>query len=979
MSIEQHTYTSCPRGKGYDQIDGLQTKARSAGLTDMMNRIIRHYCEHYRLPRSMQSIELELRTAGQNISLETLAQFPVVVSYYPIAEDVFALTRINYIGRDHSGRFGNFFAHTLVFPVDALQPFDYNPLMLARANIFQSNDTSDQTTLPSLPDFHGVTVTPNHTGAQLAAREPYRGQLAHLLSATSGVKQAGRSVILCFSHWDATASLLETAFSLLPKETRCRIAFTTYEQDPSRFLRSKASTQLNAQPSLQIIATPSRNEGGQFEFRPEQYQSQFVVLNFAEQKYSPQPTLSAYAQHVTESFLLGQGDHITTVQDIITQMEVGQTPAHWDVLLPVVHLGKLNVSPSASTLQAAVTALVTVTENSSQATAATLLLWPTIESLLGQAQKDPLKIAIDGYKKIVQKLAPDAKRREQVQREVGNAVYGLLREGLAQRAQMLLPTAAQDDVLLTTVLKQLVSEGWFRTADGKALAHSEDDRKALIELFANGLLAMQREQETPANLVTMLIAMYEAAEKIVGLPALWFHTGQMVVLAVLDMAKLTLNERQEFSERLLGLLGHNRCPEGVLAIRLWRWTVKPPKNEEWFREAPEFMQVALQNKEPERAVQDIVQQVESLCDKEAFPIVVAAMWESVDEKAPIKDDVFCEVYNRALQASNPESQWILRRLLVQHQCVRMLCYDLWESWTSQNQTDQDRMEQWRKKVFETCTALLPNITVQLSQTVRTDPRTKEVLSFINSFLRLLDSFGKQVNAVYDPLLQVAIERLPLSPDQLWQERISRAEISHWPKPLASRLHALVLINKIDHSGKSLSEVLQSFPEWTSTIRNLALSEQDTATHWLLGQFGSLGTDILPHACANAKAAVQLLGPGNHSLTEFLTSQLKARGLVSQVLLLAAFAQLAVEEKDRIQKYALRDCIASCLKEMDRRVRNAFEEYLHGDQQFGGSRVGDEFRKLVENREARVQGAESSETSLPGKVSSFFGWLFGRRQ
>src|SRR5262244_3284271 len=170
MPIEQHIYTSCPPGKGYDRIDGFQTKARSPGLTDAMNSIIRNYCGRYLLPRSAQEIEYACRREGRHVPSQAVGQFPIALTYYPIADDVFALTRTCYSGRDHSGRYGIFFAHTLVFPVEALQPFNYNPLALTRTHLFQAADPSDRTTLPTLPDFQHLQVPPDHSWMSLAAQ-----------------------------------------------------------------------------------------------------------------------------------------------------------------------------------------------------------------------------------------------------------------------------------------------------------------------------------------------------------------------------------------------------------------------------------------------------------------------------------------------------------------------------------------------------------------------------------------------------------------------------------------------------------------------------------------------------------------------------------------------------------------------------------------------------------------------------------------
>src|SRR5438445_4625201 len=231
-----------------------------------MNSVIRHYCGRYLLPRSAQDIEYTCRREGRKVLSEALRHFPVALTYYPIDGDVFALTRTCYIGQDHSGRFGTFFAHTLVFPVEALQPFDYNPLALTRTHLFQSADPSDRTALPALPDLQHLHVQPDQSWRHIAAQKPYAEQLVHLISATMGVPQTGRPVILCLPRWDQAAHLIEAVLLLLPAEVRCRTAFTTYEHNPYRLQGLRSVQSQGTQLPLQVVVTLSRDEGGAFKF-----------------------------------------------------------------------------------------------------------------------------------------------------------------------------------------------------------------------------------------------------------------------------------------------------------------------------------------------------------------------------------------------------------------------------------------------------------------------------------------------------------------------------------------------------------------------------------------------------------------------------------------------------------------------------------------------------------------------------------------
>ena len=649
MHIEQHMYTSCPPGKGYDRIDGFQTKARSAGLTNAMHSIIRHYCGRYRLPRSAQEIEYTCRREGRTVPSQAVVQFPIALTYYPIDGDVFALTRTCYIGRDHSGRFGIFFAHTLVFPVEALQPLDYNPLALTRTHLFQSADPSDRTILPTLPDLQTLQGQPDRSWMSMAAQGPYVGQLVHLISATLGVQQTGRRVILCLPRWDHAAHLIEALLMLLPPEARCRTTFTTYEHDPYRLQGWGSPKSQSAQLPLQLVVTLSRAEGGAFKFQRDEYQAQFAIFNFAEHRFSPPSSPSAYAQYVVDCCLHSRIDRLVSVQKLMTGMEVGREPEQWDMVLPAVYLEEpCDPQPGSEEVRQATSALLAVAQRPTQVATTMNLLWPTVQNL---SRRDPGQLfeqTIQAYRGLLERLPADSPRREQAQQALLTMACQLFKEGRARRAQAtLVAMAPHEGEALAATLWPLVEAGWPGSANVTMLARHEEDRAVMPELLTGALQAMQAQSVRPQVLATMVVAAYEAAGKVGCLPALWARTGMGIVLSLLS--SLGRAEALDLVSRLLTLLTCEVCPDGMLAIRLWRWQVqKPPSLEHCQGEAAELAQVAMLGSEPEQATAGIVEQVRQLCGEIDYPVVVAAMWEAVGKDASVQQ-VLCNAYIQALK------------------------------------------------------------------------------------------------------------------------------------------------------------------------------------------------------------------------------------------------------------------------------------------------------------------------------------------
>src|SRR5215208_5626643 len=116
MKALQLHYTSCRRGQSGSA--GFQTRAASAGIRPEEQREIERHGV-YRPPRD---------TRPEPSREEILRDFPRALRSYPLESGRHAVTRSCYVGRDYSGRWGNFFAHTLV--LDNGQPASFWPIDL---------------------------------------------------------------------------------------------------------------------------------------------------------------------------------------------------------------------------------------------------------------------------------------------------------------------------------------------------------------------------------------------------------------------------------------------------------------------------------------------------------------------------------------------------------------------------------------------------------------------------------------------------------------------------------------------------------------------------------------------------------------------------------------------------------------------------------------------------------------------------------
>jgi hypothetical protein len=134
MKAMQLHYTSCRRGQSGSA--GFQVRALSAGiLPDEQREIERRGV--YRAPRSCRP------DPGAD---EIARDFPLALRSYELASGRLALTRACYVGRDYSGRWGNFFAHTLVVardPAPTFWPIDFFAWEGWKQRVPPEEDTED--------------------------------------------------------------------------------------------------------------------------------------------------------------------------------------------------------------------------------------------------------------------------------------------------------------------------------------------------------------------------------------------------------------------------------------------------------------------------------------------------------------------------------------------------------------------------------------------------------------------------------------------------------------------------------------------------------------------------------------------------------------------------------------------------------------------------------------------------------------------
>ncbi|GII75978.1 hypothetical protein Sru01_09600 [Sphaerisporangium rufum] len=165
---------------------------------------------------------------------EQLADFPVALAYEVLDGRWCLLTRCVYLGRDYSGRYGNFLGHAVVAEADELTGL--RPVEMWRSPLWAAEPAPPGTELAELDDLPpGDGTDPESLAGWLAAGgEPAYRRLALLLDAVGGVLARGHGrVVLVSAEVEEIVRWLAVVSFSLPWPAAARLAFATYSGDPA--------------------------------------------------------------------------------------------------------------------------------------------------------------------------------------------------------------------------------------------------------------------------------------------------------------------------------------------------------------------------------------------------------------------------------------------------------------------------------------------------------------------------------------------------------------------------------------------------------------------------------------------------------------------------------------------------------------------------------------------------------------------------
>ena len=266
MTILQHYYTSC-EGKGF------RTNAVSSNLGDNTISFLE------RTGVYIPPLSLPSRPTEEDIKI-----FPVSLSYYILPGNRLAIIHSVYIGKDYTGRFGNYFSHSVVSDDYGEGMKNLLPIHLWGSHAWVTEE-SESTELPPLEKVEaGSFITWENVFNFLATNDRLSRLSGLLTAAIEGLKTKKRIIIV---DTNQNIALWIAAVTLgLPRELAKAITFSTYNKNPY---------------SLDVLICGTTSDSD-FHFSAQEIDYEYFVFDFDENRVSELKEIEPYAEVVCKTF-----------------------------------------------------------------------------------------------------------------------------------------------------------------------------------------------------------------------------------------------------------------------------------------------------------------------------------------------------------------------------------------------------------------------------------------------------------------------------------------------------------------------------------------------------------------------------------------------------------------------------------------------------------------------------------------------------
>ncbi|WP_368491025.1 hypothetical protein [Clostridium sp. BJN0013] len=258
MAIKQLFYTSCKRGVSSGM--GFQTYSMSEGISHEERKEIESYCVY--IPPD------NLPTLPSHEEIDKL--FPLSFSSFKLKNNKYCICSSKYIGRDYSGRYGNYFCHVLI----SQEPWDFYPIELYGSPVFREFLTDEEQNreeiayLPELEEIPLGNIINFDTISQFLKKGAVgkkRKSFIQLMESVLDYSESKKRIIYCDDK-DNVPFWIGAVLMCLPKKLARQFSFTTYCYNPE---------------DLNCIICAVDKKGSKFNFKESQKSYMYHIHNFS--------------------------------------------------------------------------------------------------------------------------------------------------------------------------------------------------------------------------------------------------------------------------------------------------------------------------------------------------------------------------------------------------------------------------------------------------------------------------------------------------------------------------------------------------------------------------------------------------------------------------------------------------------------------------------------------------------------------------
>lgn len=266
MTILQHYYTSC-EGKGF------QTNAMSKNLDKETARVLGEkgvYMPPVSLPSQPTQDEMQ--------------KFPISLSFFSLPNNRRVVMQSVYLGKDYSGRYGNYFSHSLVSENYEKDFPSLLPIQLWKSPVWVSKETPQV----DLPPFEEIVSDSFITWNDLFnfLKEGKRtSKLGLMITNILDRSKSRRPVIIVDTNQNIALWIAAITFSL-PYDIAKGVTFSTYNKNPYSL-------------DVMICGTTSDSD---FHFSQQEYDFQYTIFQFGENRFSPDKPIHPYATIIMDAY-----------------------------------------------------------------------------------------------------------------------------------------------------------------------------------------------------------------------------------------------------------------------------------------------------------------------------------------------------------------------------------------------------------------------------------------------------------------------------------------------------------------------------------------------------------------------------------------------------------------------------------------------------------------------------------------------------